>query len=171
MILSVHATFGAAVASMMPNHPVLGFMLGFVSHFALDAIPHKDYDLLSIEPSSNRKLELINDIYAKFKLLRDVAVVSLDALIGLCLAFMLFFNPVHPWVFFIGAVGSLIPDGLTFLYLLFKHKGLARFFNFHVICVHTKNILKLNQVTGVLVQFFTIAVLIAILFGVKYLLI
>ena len=30
MILAVHATFGAAVASLVPSHPVAGFALGFV---------------------------------------------------------------------------------------------------------------------------------------------
>jgi hypothetical protein len=168
MILSVHATFGAAVASLVPNHPVFGFTLGFISHFALDAIPHKDYNLISIETGPDKKLRPIDLIHKKFCLIRDIMVVSLDALIGLSLAFLFFFNPVHPSVFFLGAIGSLIPDFLTFLYLLFKHKSLSSFFNFHVEFVHTKFILKLDQVTGVLFQFFTIAVLIAILISVKY---
>ena len=168
MILSVHATFGAAVASLVPNHPVLGFTLGFTSHFVLDAIPHKDYDLLSVEDDPNAKPKLTDSIYKKFRLLRDIVVVSFDALIGLCLAFMFFFNPVHPWIFLIGAVSSLIPDFLTFLYLIFKHKPLVMFFNFHSSYIHTKYILKLDQVRGVVVQFFTIFVLIGILLTIKY---
>ena len=168
MILSVHATFGAAVASLVPSHPILGFTLGFISHFALDAIPHKDYSLISIETGPDKKLRPIDLIQKKFGLIRDIMVVSFDALIGLSLAFLFFFNPVHPLVFFLGAIGSLIPDFLTFLYLLFKHKSLSSFFNFHVELVHTKFILKLDQVTGVLFQFFTIGVLVAIIVLVKY---
>ena len=171
MILSVHATFGAAVASLVPSHPVLGFALGFASHFVLDAIPHKDYDLLSVENNPNTEPRLTDDIYKKFRLLRDMSIVSIDALVGLSLAFIFFFDPVHPWIFFIGAISSLIPDFLTFLFLLFKHKPLALFFNFHVSHIHTKFILKFNQVTGVFFQFFTIAVLTAILSVVRYFLI
>ena len=52
MILSVHATFGAAVASLVPAHPVAAFALGFASHLALDLIPHRDYDLVSVEVES-----------------------------------------------------------------------------------------------------------------------
>ena len=166
MILSVHATFGAAVASMVPSHPVIGFTLGFVSHFALDAIPHRDYDLISVESIPNKKFQLVDQIQKKFSLIRDVVFVSFDALIGFCLAFLFFFNPAHPTIFFIGAFAALIPDGLTFLYLLFKHKSLSHFFDFHTDFIHYK--IHINQVAGVILQFFTVGVLIGILMVVKY---
>jgi hypothetical protein len=170
MILSVHATFGAAVASLVPTHPVAGFVLGFVSHFALDAIPHKDYELISIETGPDKNLKTIDLIQKKFSLIRDMILVSFDAVIGFCLAFIFFFNPAHPWVFFIGAFAALIPDGLTFVYLLFKHKPLGHFFDFHVSIIHSKLILKLHQVFGVILQFFTISVLIVLIFYIKSLL-
>ena len=166
MILSVHATFGAAVASLIPNHPVAGFILGFASHLALDAIPHKDYELISLESDPAKKEKKIDIIFNKFRLLRDVFFVSLDALVGFCLAFMFFFNPSHPWIFFIGAFVALIPDGLTFLYLLFRHKALGHFFDFHTDFIHYK--IHMNQAWGVILQFFTIAILIAILMMAKH---
>ena len=169
MILSVHATFGAAVASLMPTHPLVGFVLGFASHFVLDAIPHKDYKLICLDTGPDKELKLIDLIQKKFSLIRDVILVSFDALVGLILAFMFFFNPEHPFVFLLGAVGALIPDFLTFLYLLFKHKSLGHFFDFHINVIHSKTELNLNQVLGVCCQFFTLAVLIAILFGSRYL--
>jgi hypothetical protein len=167
MILSVHATFGAAVASMMPGHPVLGFTLGFASHFILDAIPHKDYKLISTGPDANKKPEAVDLIREKFSLIRDMIFVSFDAFVGLCLAFLFFFNPAHPAIFLIGAVSALIPDFLTFLYLLLKHKPLGKFFNFHVGLVHSKIVFNLNQALGVLLQFCTLGVLIGILYVVK----
>lgn len=169
MILSVHATFGAAVASLVPSHPVTGFALGFLSHFFLDTIPHKDYELISIEPDSKGKMNTLDLICRKFQLIRDMLLVSFDALVGFCLAFMFFYNPDHPWVFLVGAVASMLPDFFTFLYLLFKHKPLVTFFDFHSSVIHSKLVLKLNQVTGVVVQFFTVALLIAILFILKQL--
>ena len=169
MILSVHAIFGAAAASLVPSHPVMAFGLGFASHFVLDAIPHRDYDLISIESDLNKKNKVINIIRNKFKLIRDVVFVLVDGIVGLCLAFMLFFNPIYPWIFFLGAFGALIPDGLTFLYLLLKHKPLNFFFNFHSDFIHSKKILKLIQVTGVILQFCTLIIIFAVIFGIKYL--
>ena len=47
MTLATHAVVGAAAASLIPTHPFLGFIAGFVSHFAIDAIPHWEYSLAS----------------------------------------------------------------------------------------------------------------------------
>jgi hypothetical protein len=171
MILSTHAIFGAAVASLVPNHPVAGFTLGFASHFVLDAIPHRDYDLISLEIDTAGKIKPLEIIRQKFRLIRDMILVSLDALLGFLLAFMFFFNPVHPWVFFLGAGASMAPDFFLFLFLIFRHKPLALLFHFHASIIHSKVILKLNQIAGVALQFFTLGLLIAILFGLKYLLI
>jgi hypothetical protein len=168
MILSVHAMFGAAAASLVPSHPVAGFALGFASHFVLDAIPHKDYDLISVE-SAPGKIQIVEAVYKKFRLIRDMTLVSLDAVLGLCLAFLFFFNPAHPAIFFIGAVSSLLPDFITFLYVILKHKPLALFFHFHASIIHSKLVLKLTQVQGLVLQFFTMAVLIGILQGAKFL--
>jgi hypothetical protein len=168
MILSVHAIFGAAVASLVPNHPGLGFALGFASHLALDMIPHRDYDLISVDKIADNKLKFSEGIFNKFRLLRDMAVVSLDAVLGLILAFMFFFNPVYPLAFIVGAFGSLLPDFLTFVYLVIKHRSLELFYNFHASFVHSKIILNLNQVVGVFFQFCTLGLLIAIMLGVRY---
>ncbi len=167
MILSVHAVFGAAVASLVPNHPVEAFSIAFVSHFALDMIPHKDYHLISLEADLDHKPQIAETIYRKFRLIRDMTLVSFDALLGVCLAFLFFFNPIHPSIFLIGVVGSLLPDFFIFLYIMLKHRSLELFAHFHCSLIHSKIILNLNQITGVLVQFCTIAILIAILFGVK----
>lgn len=167
MILSVHAIFGAAVASVVPTHPVAGFVLGFTSHFVLDAIPHKDYHLISEELGPNRESKLEIPIYRKLKFLRDLGLISLDAVLGICLGFLFFFNLSHPLVFLLSIFGSLLPDFLTFLYFILKDKSLGMFFRFHTGFVHSKVILKLSQVSGVLLQFGTLVVLITILFVVK----
>jgi hypothetical protein len=167
MILSVHAVFGAAVASFVPTHPVLAFCLGFTSHLVLDAVPHRDYKLISIESGLDNKLQLTDNPYKKKNLTRDISLVFFDAIFGFCLAFIFFFNPEYPLIFFLGAFGSLLPDFLTFLYLFIKHRSLVSFFNFHVGFVHSKVVLKLNQLAGVAFQFLTVAILIALIFGVR----
>ena len=167
MILTSHAVFGAAVASLVPNHPVEAFSLAFLSHFILDAIPHRDYDLHSIDAGSEEKKPIIDIIINKYRFIRDVCLVSFDALLGICLSFMFFFDPIYPWIFLIGAVSSLIPDFLTFLYLIIKHKPLVLFTNFHLGLIHSKSILKLSQPVGVVLQFCTVALLIFILFSLR----
>ena len=167
MILSVHATFGAAAASLMPTHPVGAFVVGFASHFLLDLIPHRDYELISVEKDSERKPLLVETIYRKFRLIRDITFVAIDALCGIGLGFMFFFDPVYPWIFLIGAVSSLIPDFFTFLYLIFRHKPFGLFYNFHSELIHSKMILNLSQIAGVGLQFVTVIILILAMFGIR----
>jgi hypothetical protein len=47
MILCSHALVGGAVASTIPSHPAAALLIGFASHFILDAIPHADYPIRS----------------------------------------------------------------------------------------------------------------------------
>ena len=47
MVLTTHAVAGATLATLVPNHPLWGFVIGFGSHFVLDSIPHWDYSLKS----------------------------------------------------------------------------------------------------------------------------
>jgi hypothetical protein len=169
MILSVHATFGAAVASLVPTHPGLAFCLGFVSHLALDAIPHQDYDLLSVSSGENRTMQNIDSQEKKKRRLRDVRLVSFDALIGFTLASIFFFNPVYPWIFFLGALGAVLPDFFTFLFLILRYKPLVIFYNWHSNFFHSKIDLKIGQLTGIILQFCTLVILLAVLFEVKYL--
>lgn len=170
MILSIHAVFGAAMASLIPTHPVLGFTLGFASHLVLDAIPHRDYDLVSVEIKSKKVSRLIDSPYHKYQLIRDMIFVSLDAIVGLSLAFAFFFDPVYPWIFFIGALGSLLPDFFTFLYLISRHKILALFYHLHANIFHSQTIYKFSQPVGVFFQFCILVILIATLLGIKHLL-
>lgn len=167
MILAVHATFGAAVASLVPSHPIQAFTLAFVSHLVLDAIPHRDYDLISLETGPDKRPKLVDIAIRKYRLIRDMLLVSSDALFGVILAFLFFFDPIHPWIFLIGAIGSMVPDFLTFLYLFFKHKPLMLFIKFHVGFMHSKIKPKISQIPGVILQFITISVLLAVIFIIK----
>lgn len=170
MILSVHATFGAAVASLIPTHPVTGFALGFISHFILDAIPHRDYDLVSVDHDPDGKSQGIDVIVNKFKLIRDVLLASADGLVGLSLAFLLFFDPIYPWIFLFGALGALAPDIIVFLFLLLKHRSLQKFFDFHAYFdspINKKLKQKIGQIAGVFLQFITVIILLAVVFGFK----
>jgi hypothetical protein len=78
VILSTHAIVGAAVASLMPDHPALAFASGVASHFAIDAIPHWDYPLraISVKPNTGTALKL------NWFLFQDLGLIMLDACVG-----------------------------------------------------------------------------------------
>ncbi len=115
MILISHSIVGSAVASLFPTHPVLGLSLAFVSHFALDSIPHWDYPIrsASINPDKGGKMELNKT------LLIDLLTISIDGLLGLASAYILFHDQ-PAWVWFLGSAFGMAPDFLQFIYLRFN---------------------------------------------------
>ena len=86
MILSTHAFVGAAIASFLPSHPTTAFVLGFASHFVLDAIPHWDYPIRSaaVDPKIGAPMTCDR------ALLRDAVVIGSDGLLGILGALLLF---------------------------------------------------------------------------------
>jgi hypothetical protein len=76
MILSTHAVVGAALATFVPSHPVAAFMMGFASHFALDAIPHWDYPIKSRSVNPRIGAPMVFDN----ALLQDALSIGFDGL-------------------------------------------------------------------------------------------
>ena len=106
MTLTPHAIVGAAIASTIPDQPLLGFSLAFLSHFVLDAIPHWDYKLSSMTEDKankiNNNMKIGRDFYF------DLLKIGPDFSLGLILAYLLFANLV-------GALGAVFPDLLQFV--------------------------------------------------------
>jgi hypothetical protein len=128
MILSTHAIVGGAIASFIPSHPLLAAVVGFASHFAIDAIPHWDYPLRSIsigKGADNRRLRLSRPV------LTDLAVIAVDACAGLALASWLFATPASGWVVALGAIGATLPDPSQFAHSLFPREPLNPLQRFH----------------------------------------
>ena len=81
MILATHGIIGAGLASFFPNNFGLAFAVSFASHFALDIIPHWDYELLSQTKNKENRLEEDIKIGKNFfliwlKIILDVAIGS-----------------------------------------------------------------------------------------------
>lgn len=133
MTLTTHAIVGAAVASAIPAHPILGFIGGFASHFAIDTIPHwaEGKLLHSVEKDSAHPLE--TRIRSNGELLHDIALVGFDSLLGfigaVCILFYLFHVPLY--VVLLGAFAGQMPDGLQFLYFEFHPRFMDRLQYFH----------------------------------------
>ena len=127
MILTSHAITGAAVASFFPNHPVMAFSIAFVSHFALDAIPHSQYEILSDSFNSEN---YVNLTFNKLLFL-DFLKVGTDGIFGLTLGLLLFSNPQTFWVILGGSIFAILPDFLLFVCLKFPYRPLVILKKFH----------------------------------------
>lgn len=112
MVLTPHAIIGATLAGLAPGHPLVGFVLGFISHFVFDAIPHWDYRLDFFETNSLSRNDLIK--------------LTVDFILGLSLVW--FFVPTLVW----GALGGLAPDALRFVYQKTGSRLLAPLQRFHL---------------------------------------
>jgi len=133
MTLTTHAVVGAAAASLFPSQPVLAFAAGFVSHLAIDALPHWDYSILSKQQETNRLNDDINVHNKKFFF--DLARIGSDALLGTILAvlifsFWLFDLPI--WFVVLGAWAGILPDPLQFVYWKTRSKLLLPLQRFHI---------------------------------------
>jgi hypothetical protein len=140
MILAAHAITGAAVASLMPERPLIGFAVGFLSHFLLDAIPHWDYHLDSMREEKDNPMN--NDIIINVKFFGDLLKISLDGMMGLLLAYLIFgfFMENSVVAILCGAIGAMTPDALQFAYMKWRHEPLSSLQRFHL-WIHAK---KLN---------------------------
>jgi hypothetical protein len=128
MILTTHAVVGAALASFVPSHPAAAFVLGFGSHFILDAIPHVDYPIRSrsVNPKIGAPMSFDG------ALLQDVVTIGSDGLFGLVAALFLFSSATNFWAILMGAVGAMLPDPLQFAFTRWPHEPLRTLQRFHL---------------------------------------
>jgi hypothetical protein len=136
MILSTHAIVGGAVASLMPAHPAVAFVVGMASHYAIDAVPHGDYPLRSISIGKNRAAITFNPL-----LLRDLFMIASDGAIGIAITLWLYAGPGVTLAVLSGAIGAMLPDPLQLAYGLFPREPLRSLQRFHV-WIHMKNRLE-----------------------------
>jgi hypothetical protein len=156
MILCTHAVVGAALASFLPSHPAAAFVVGFASHFALDAIPHWDYPIKSRSVNPRIGAPMVFD----GALLRDAVAIGCDGLVGILAALLLFASPASLWAILLGAVGAMLPDPLQFLHARFPHEPLLSLQRFHR-WAHTKRRIK-DISLGVSTQAALVAIVVAL---------
>jgi len=148
MTLATHAVVGAAIASAMPNYPVLGFVLAFASHFVLDAIPHWDYPLSSMKKDSSDRMN--DDMILNKNFIADLSKIGLDVLCGILLV-LLFFTVCGPhlfWVPIIGVFGAVLPDALQFAYWKWRREPLKSLQRFHL-WIHARRNLNDKPLLGI----------------------
>ncbi len=134
MLLASHAIIGAASGSLSGG-VATSFVIGTISHFAIDAIPHYD-------TTDNGKYTL-----------RQILLIAIDAAIGISVLFFLL-NQTHKSNIYLlwGALGGIFPD-LVFNLPIIKNvaeklpvlKNIALFHQ----KIQSRN---LNPIPGILVQ-------------------
>jgi hypothetical protein len=128
MILSTHAIVGGAIASLFPSQPGLVAVLGFASHYAIDAIPHWDYPLQSISVGRGADNRSLRGSRALFL---DLTLIGFDACAGLGLAIWLFATSATLGVIILGACAAMLPDPLQFMQSIYPHEPLKSMQRFH----------------------------------------
>lgn len=134
MILGTHAIVGGAIASLLPSHTALVAVMGFASHFAIDAIPHWDYPLraITINPNAdNRGLKIDRALFL------DLALIGFDACAGLAITVWLFATSANIGAIVLGAFAAMLPDPLQFAHSLHPHEPLKSLQRFHA-RIHSK---------------------------------
>lgn len=120
MTLTTHAAIGAAIGSAVGN-PFIGFILGLLSHFLVDMIPHGDTQLADLFRIHKKRRKLL------------VAYVTVDAVLAMYLVMAVFLvrtDGTH--IAFAAAVaGSMLPDFLVGLGDLWRFGPLKKFVKLH----------------------------------------
>lgn len=162
MTLSAHAVVGAALSSAFRLNPGASFLVGFMSHFLLDRVPHWDYKLKSANIDENNPFN--NDLPVTRQAWLDFVKIGFDASLGLGLSLVFFLGNGQDlnWLSLLaGAFGGILPDGLQFVYMKVRREPFILFYRFHLL-MHSPYKIK-DTLWG---PFFTLLVLlIALVLG------
>lgn len=132
MVLATHTIVGGALGRILPGEPAVVLLLGFISHFVLDTIPHWDYPMRSLNEDRSKPLDTTISLNKDF--LIDLLKLGADVAVGLIvtyLAFGLGQSPMQLLAVAAGSFGALLPDFLQFVYFRFKREPLVSLQRFH----------------------------------------
>jgi hypothetical protein len=163
MTLTTHALVGVTAAQFFPQEPVLAFAAAFLSHLAIDSLPHYDYQIFSLLKDKSRPLETDMKVKITRAFVLDVLRIGSDILIGLSLCFLIFgflFHLASPLTILLGAIGGISPDPLQFVYWKTRSKILLPLQRFHVWVQKGKE-LDVHPLIGLGLQAFLLIALIA----------
>jgi hypothetical protein len=147
MILLAHLLFGAAIGSSIKNI-FLALILAFLGHYFLDLFPHIEYNIENIKEKQWHK--------ALPAFLRVLA----DFCIGVLLIFI--FSNNQPIVYFCAFL-SILPDVLSFLYIIWPSKILTVNYKLHT-KIHFLKDKKISYFWRIFSQVLAIIISIIILF-------
>jgi hypothetical protein len=133
MLLITHAITGAALSTIQKSIPA-GFFIGLVSHYLLDMIPHYDHN---VEAFKNQD---------KAGIRKTLALIALDGLASVIIPLLLFSPANWPqfFILFSAIIGSILPDFLQGLALVFKNNRFIQAHQRFQEWIHTK--IRINHI-------------------------
>lgn len=166
MTLTTHAIVGAAVAELFPSNPAAAFIAAFLSHLAIDAIPHWDYKLHSYRRDPNDPLN--GDMVLGKDFWIDIAKISFDFFLGIFLSLILFSHLDQPTqnsaIVILGAIGGMLPDACQFAYWKLRVEPFKILQKFHSKFIQRKH---LSSPAGISWQ---VLLVIVVVIGIKLIL-
>ena len=157
MTFGTHMVVAAAVALPVLHNPAAAFAVGLASHYVVDAIPHWDWPLKSLEkkPEEGHFASTVNFSFGAISI--DLLRIAIDTSMGLVALGVVYLIAGHAWSLIAlaaAAFGGILPDGLQFLF--FATRARSRVLEYHQRfhdAIHTDNkIPHTEYVRGVLLQ-------------------
>lgn len=113
MTITPHILVGAAVASALTSNVYLAFLLGFLTHFVLDAIPHIDpgtYNEIDLPfTKKDIKLESVHGINKPWPVWIYTYAFA-ELIIIWTIVILLFRSQPNFWVIVAGGIGGIFVD-------------------------------------------------------------
>jgi hypothetical protein len=163
MILSTHSIVGASIANLFPDNPALGFGLAVASHYLLDMIPHRDYEVSGFLDSNTKT---VKSVFNNLKSTLHLMLIALDLLVGIIFCVLIFVRDEKTfYITAIGLVGGVLPDIFQFLY--YKYKKPFSFFQTIHDSVHHKDESMKKSIMGWVTQIFSILFFVSMYFFFK----
>jgi hypothetical protein len=152
MYLTVHAVAGALIGHYV-NEPIISFVVGFISHFFLDMLPHYDTHLPKDRSAKEIRKQYFNKIFS---------VIYIDISLTLITAVALFTNNIYflTQAVFWGMVGAILPDILQLLSFIFKNNWVLKQCNGLHNLVHYSPESQISIFLGHVTQLITLIILI-----------
>ncbi len=156
MTLTTHAIVGAAAASLFPTHPYAAFVAGFVSHLAIDALPHWDEGSVALRSMvSTGPSKLDRDMRLGWDFVLDLLYLGSEAVAGLVVAIgvLVLMIGIPLPIVLIGVAAGLLPDIIHFVYFKTRSVLLTDFQLFHAFIQNEKTDQRYLWVEAALVMF------------------
>ncbi len=165
MVLAAHSIVGAALANMFPDNPAAGFLLAFASHYVIDAIPHREYDIEGFFDEKNKKF---NSVFSSLISLKRFFMIGSDFGIGIILSLLIFARDEKSLIAtLLGILGGVLPDALQFFYYKYKIEPFVFIQKYIHDVFHSHDKMYDRPIRGYINQIITVAVFILLFFLVK----
>ena len=118
MTLTTHAIVGVSVAQFFPNNPIAGLIAAIGSHYVTDVIPHisiADY-FGSLKRGNDGRLRPLEGFIFGWRFVGDSFIVLADMLLGVLLAWLIWYNSASLIIILVGVIGGVLPDLLQIAY-------------------------------------------------------